>query len=432
MAAIDLNAFEEKLFDSLKKLVGGGALERTKILGAAVSGGADSVSLLCALAALRDFSAGGNADNEAGERKPKKRAANSEKPKRRSAFPKIVCVTVDHSIRPEVESSGDAAFVQALCQKLGVECFVKKIERGVVQRLADQRGKGLEEAARFLRYQKFEEFTKESGAEYICLAHNQNDALETLLMRFLQGSAAAYGIAPQRGIYLRPLLETSRPQIEEYLRSKKIEWRTDSSNQDNSYLRNKVRNLLIPFLDQNFEGWKKALLAGGEKAALESEALDGFLEQALAGAAFPLGKQLAQDQEASQAQNAPRTQDATQDQEASQAQNAPAAKSLEIAKDFFEPLPAALRQRYLYRAFDDLALEERVPYSFVRSVAAWPEKDFKKIAAAGLEAVSKKDKVFLKILKKEATESGFFDIIVGKENASEVCVERTRAVGDKI
>ena len=414
MAAIDLNAFEEKLFDSLKKLLGGEALERTKILGAAVSGGADSVSLLCALAALRDFSAGGNADNEAGERKPKKRAANSEKPKRRSALPKIVCVTVDHSIRPEEESSGDAAFVQALCQKLGVECFVKKIERGAAARLADQRGKGLEEAARFLRYQKFEEFAKESGAEYICLAHNQNDALETLLMRFLQGSAAAYGIAPQRGIYLRPLLETSRPQIEEYLRSKKIEWRTDSSNQDNSYLRNKVRNLLIPFLDQNFEGWKKALLAGGEKAALESEALDGFLEQALAGAAFPLGKQLAQDQEASQAQNAP------------------AAKSLEIAKDFFEPLPAALRQRYLYRAFDALALEERVPYSFVRSVAAWPEKDFKKIAAAGLEAVSKKDKVFLKILKKEATESGFFDIIVGKENAAETFVERTRAVGDKI
>lgn len=394
MAAIDLNAFEEKLFDSLKKLLGGEALERTKILGAAVSGGADSVSLLCALAALRD--------------------ANEKKPKRRAAFPKIVCVTVDHSIRPEEESSGDAAFVQALCQKLGVECFVKKIERGAAARLEDQRGKGLEEAARFLRYQKFEEFAKESGAEYICLAHNQNDALETLLMRFLQGSAAAYGIAPQRGIYLRPLLETSRPQIEEYLRSKKIEWRTDSSNQDNSYLRNKVRNLLIPFLDQNFEGWKKALLAGGEKAALESEALDGFLEQALAGAAFPLCKQLAQDQEAPQAQNAP------------------AAKGFEISKGFFEPLPAALRQRYLYRAFDALGLEERVPYSFVRSVAAWPEKDFKKIAAAGLEAVSKKDKVFLKILKKEATESGFFDIIVGKENASEVCVERTRAVGDKI
>ncbi len=420
MAAIDLDIFEEKLFDSLKKLLGGEAFERTKVLGAAVSGGADSVSLLCALAALRDFSAGGNAGNAAGESKQKKSAANFEKPKKRAAFPKIVCVTVDHSIRPEEESSGDASFVQALCQKLGVECFVKKIERGAAALLADQRGKGLEEAARFLRYQKFEEFAKESGAEYICLAHNQNDALETLLMRFLQGSAAAYGIVPKRGIYLRPLLETSRPQIEEYLRSKKIEWRTDSSNQDNSYLRNKVRNLLIPFLDQNFEGWKKALLAGGEKALLESEALEGFLDQALAGAALPLNKQLSQDLETSQGQEAP------------QGQKTPAAKGLEISKDLFEPLPAALRQRFLYRAFDVLSLEERVPYSFVRAVAAWPEKDFKKIAAAGLEAVSKKDKVFLKILKKEATESGFFDIIVGKENEREVCVERTRAVGDKI
>lgn len=404
MAAIDLDIFEEKLFDSLKKLLGGEAFERTKVLGAAVSGGADSVSLLCALAALRNFAVGGNAGN----------AANFEKQKKSAAFPKIVCVTVDHSIRPEEESSGDASFVQALCQKLGVECFVKKIERGAAALLADQRGKGLEEAARFLRYQKFEEFAKESGAEYICLAHNQNDALETLLMRFLQGSAAAYGIVPKRGIYLRPLLETSRPQIEEYLRSKKIEWRTDSSNQDNSYLRNKVRNLLIPFLDQNFEGWKKALLAGGEKALLESEALEGFLDQALAGAGSPLGKQL------------------SQGQEAPQGQKTPAAKGLEISKDLFEPLPAALRQRFLYRAFDVLSLEERVPYSFVRAVAAWPEKDFKKIAAAGLEAVSKKDKVFLKILKKEATESGFFDIIVGKENEREVCVERTRAVGDKI
>ena len=427
MAAIDLDIFEEKLCDSLKKLLGGEAFERTKVLGAAVSGGADSVSLLCALAALRDFAAGGNAGNAAGESKPKKSAANFEKPKKSAAFPKIVCVTVDHSIRPEEESSGDAAFVQALCQKLGVECFVKKIERGAAARLADQRGKGLEEAARFLRYQKFEEFAKESGAQYICLAHNQNDALETLLMRFLQGSAAAYGIVPKRGIYLRPLLETSRPQIEEYLRSKKIEWRTDSSNQDNSYLRNKVRNLLIPFLDQNFEGWKKALLAGGEKSLLESEALEGFLDQALAGSGSPLDKQLSQGQDEPQNQQFSQDQEAPQDLEASQGQNLPAAKGLEISKDLFEPLPAALRQRFLYRAFDALSLEERV-----RAVAAWPEKDFKKIAAAGLEAVSKKDKVFLKILKKEATESGFFDIIVGKENEREVCVERTRAVGDKI
>lgn len=405
MAVSDLNTFEQKLFDSLKKLIGPEEFGRTKVLGAAVSGGADSISLLCALAKIK-------ACLESGSKKAL--AAAGQKAKSRAAFPKIVCVTVDHSIRPEEESSGDAAFVQGICASLGVECAVKKIERGAAERLAAQRGKGLEEAARLLRYQIFEDFAKESGAQYICLAHNQNDALETLLMRFLQGSAAAYGVAPKRGIYLRPLLDTSRRQIEDYLRSQKFEWRTDSTNQDNSYFRNRIRNILIPFLDQNFEGWKKALLAGGEKAALDSEALEGFLDKAIGGQSFLQG------------QNAP------QSQELSQGQNAPAASGVEIARDFFEPLPAALRQRFLYRAFDALRLEDRVPYSFVRALAAWPEKDFKKIAAAGLEAVSKKDKVFLKILKKEATESGFFDIIVGKENASEVCVERTRAVGDKI
>ena len=172
----DLTAFEEKLFDSLKKLIGPEEFGRTKVLGAAVSGGADSVSLLCALAKIKEGLEGGS---------KKELPEAGQKAKGRPFFPKIVCVTVDHSIRPEEESSGDAAFVKSLCQKLGVECAVKKIERGAVERLAAQRGKGVEEAARFLRYQKFEGFAKESGAQFICLAHNQNDALETLLMRFL-------------------------------------------------------------------------------------------------------------------------------------------------------------------------------------------------------------------------------------------------------
>ena len=383
----DLLEFERKLIDSLKSLLDGSL---PKILGTAVSGGADSVSLLCALARARDsWNKNGKKD-----------------------FPKIICVTVNHSIRPEEESSGDAAFVKDLCQKLAVPCYVKKLERGLVESLASERGKGLEEAARLLRYQQFEAFAKECGAEYVCLAHNQNDALETLLMRFLQGSSASYGICAKRGIYLRPLLDFSRTQIEEYLQEINVDWRTDSTNSDNNYFRNKVRNLLAPFLDQNFDGWKKALLSGGEKAAFENEALDSYLDQALAQGHGP-----SQDVELSQGQVC------------SQAQEGAA---LEISRAFFEGLPIALRQRFLYRSFAQMGLEERVPYSFVRALSLWPEKDFKKAAAAGLETVSKKDKVFLKISKKEATESGFFDIIVGKEGAAETFVERTRAVGDKI
>ena len=80
-----------------------------------MSGGADSVCLLRVLS----------------------KAFALEREEQKSAFPKLVCVTVDHSIRPESESSGDAAFVAALCEKFGVECFVKKIERGLVDTITD-------------------------------------------------------------------------------------------------------------------------------------------------------------------------------------------------------------------------------------------------------------------------------------------------------
>ncbi len=380
-----LRSFEQNVVDSLKGLLGG---RWPKVLGVAVSGGADSVSLLRALCAF--------------QKTPQAQETAAPPSNGDGAF-KIVCVTVDHSIRPEAETAGDAAFVQDLCARLGVACAVKKIPRGLVERTAAERGKGLEEAARFLRYQEFEAFAKESGAQYICLAHNQNDFLETVLMRFLQGSSSAGmgGIAAARGIYLRPLLGTSRAQIEEYLTQEKIEWRTDSTNCDNNYFRNKIRNLLIPLLDKNFDGWKKALLSGAEKAAYEDEALEGFLRGEL-----EKGGNFSQAQEGG--------------------------GQVEISRGLFEGLPVALRQRLLYRAFDALRPDSRVPYSFVREVALWPEKDFKNISAAGLEASSKKDKVFIKKSQKEATESGFFDIIMEDDSASGAFVIRGKAVGDKL
>ena len=407
-----LPAFEENLLASLKRLLGG---VEPKIIGVAASGGADSTSLLCALAAIRDKTRNEGGAAEKNSSQGQKAAAGQEasqakdaaaSPQKNPRFPKIVCVTVDHSIRPEEESSGDAAFVRSLCARLGVECFVKKIGRGLVEKTAAERGKGLEDAARFLRYQEFEGFAKESGAQFICLAHNQNDFLETVLMRFLQGSGsgAASGIAARRGIFLRPLLETSRAQIEEYLRALGQSWRTDATNGDNSYFRNKIRNLLVPFLEENFCGWKKALLAGAEKAAYEDEALEEFLRRELLGAE----------------ENSLKAQE-----------GGAGGGQVDFSKELFGPLPVALRQRLLYRAFDALAASERVPYSFIREISLWPEKDFKNIAAAGLEAHSKKDKVFIKKSRKEATESGFFDIIMEDERCGGPCVLRSAAAGDK-
>ena len=88
----------------------------------------------------------------------------------------------------------------------------------------------------------------------VCLAHNLNDNIETVLMRFLQGSSfeGLSGIKFVREKFVRPLLNISRLDIENYLKLQNIKWQTDKTNYDNKYLRNKIRLDLIPFLDVTF------------------------------------------------------------------------------------------------------------------------------------------------------------------------------------
>ncbi len=349
-----LNAFEENVADSLKELLEG---ECPESLAVAVSGGADSVSLLVSL-------------------------YNILRAKKFSFHSALSAVTVDHSIRPEAETAGDAAFVKDLCASLGIKCIEKKLPRGFVSECAEERGRGMEDAARFLRYRAFEETAKEIGAKYICLAHNKNDLTETILMRFLQGAPASSsrGIVPRRGIYLRPLLNVTRAEIESYLREKNILWRTDASNFDDRYLRNKIRNKLVPFLNDTFKGWQKAVLQGAQKAALESFALEsmekGFVWKSSDDSACP-------------------------------------SELFTSALDFSK-YPAAVRERLVYRALDELGTDGRIPYGIVHTVSLWPEKDFKNISCSGIQAFTKNLELFIKKEQKGATESGFFDIISGE------------------
>lgn len=205
-------------------------------IGIAVSGGADSVSLLIALVNIFG--------NE-----------------------RIKVITVNHNIRSAEESGGDCEFVQALCSRLDVMCSVYEIPAGKIKEESEKNKWGIEETARKFRYQFFEEFILDNDLVCLCLAHNQNDQLETLLMRFLKGSSTEglCGIKQIRNKYFRPLLNVSREEIECYLNEKNIPWRTDSTNFDNNYLRNKIRNLIIPVLNENIEGWQEAVLTGKEK-----------------------------------------------------------------------------------------------------------------------------------------------------------------------
>ena len=162
----------------------------------------------------------------------------------------IIAVHVNHQIREEAEE--DEKYVQRFCEKNQIKCYTKRID---VKKYANTYKMGLEEAGRKLRYQIFDEVLIEENADKIATAHNKNDKAETIIMNILRGT----GIRGLRGIeakrenkYIRPLIECERKEIEQYCKDEKIEPRIDKTNFDNEYTRNKIRNVVLPYLKSQF------------------------------------------------------------------------------------------------------------------------------------------------------------------------------------
>jgi len=175
------------------------------------------------------------------------------------------CVHVNHNLRGE-ESTADALFVKEFCARREIPCTVVQIQAGSIERWAREKRSGIEAAARHFRYRVFKRIFRRVRANFLVLGHTKSDALETLLMRILRGSGPA-GLSTmplRRGVIVRPLLTFERNEIEQYLASQKIPYRTDSTNQDIHYLRNAIRHLLVPVLESHFPSWKNNLLSLGE------------------------------------------------------------------------------------------------------------------------------------------------------------------------
>jgi tRNA(Ile)-lysidine synthase len=157
-----------------------------------------------------------------------------------------------HQIRG-LEADADQQFVEELAARLEVNFYSGS--RNVPQH-ASERKISLETAARELRHQWFEELIKQGMADKVATAHTSDDQAETVLMRILRGTGARglAGIAPaHNGKHLiRPLLATSRREIETYLRANGQGWREDSSNLDLAHTRNRVRHTLLPLLEREF------------------------------------------------------------------------------------------------------------------------------------------------------------------------------------
>jgi tRNA(Ile)-lysidine synthase len=193
-------------------------------IGIAVSGGSDSVALAFLL------TKGG---------------------KKKNAPSRFVILHVDHGIRPE--SKEEYRFVKALAKRLGVPF------KGIHAKVRKVPGESLEMSARNVRLKFFARAMKEFSLDAIATGHHMDDVAETFLMRIKRcsGAEGLAGIKPKSQVgpvkFVRPLLGCRDQELKNYLLKFKEAWREDASNDDTSIERNKVRHLVIPFLEKNLD-----------------------------------------------------------------------------------------------------------------------------------------------------------------------------------
>ena len=162
----------------------------------------------------------------------------------------IIVAHINHQIREEADS--DEEFVKEYCEKNQINFFTKRID---VIKYANNNKMGLEEAGRKIRYDFFDEILKQENANKIAIAHNKNDKAETIIMNIIRGSGISglRGIEPIRdGKYIRPIIDCERYEIEKYAEENKLNPRIDKTNFENDCTRNKIRNIVLPYVKKEF------------------------------------------------------------------------------------------------------------------------------------------------------------------------------------
>ena len=219
-----------------------------------LSGGADSVMLLCFLVEYR---------------------------RRTRDFP-MLAVHVNHGIRGE-EADADEEFSRRISEALGVEFISVKCD---VPRLARESGKGIEETARNARYSAFQDIISgRSDINAIAVAHNSDDNAETVLLNIMRGSGSrgAAGIRPVRDNVIRPLIRVCKRDILSALSSSAIPYITDSTNLSTEYKRNYVRHEIMPRLCEMTPSPEKMMQRLSENLRADDDYITGVAEEFLRG-----------------------------------------------------------------------------------------------------------------------------------------------------
>lgn len=262
---MDERTFHHRLYESARRLIPPHAA-----VVCAVSGGADSVALLCGLEKVNAIYA---------------------------CRWRLSVGHVDHRLRPE--SGEEARFVERLCASLDVSCRVKAAD---VRRAARERGESIETAARRCRHALLTECARAAGASVIAMAHHADDQAETILHRILRGTglrglsgmAAARPMPAARDLRLvRPLLGFSREALRAYLSGRGIGWREDASNgQSDAATRNRIRHDLLPVARSEINPRvTEALVQLGEQARQAGDVLRRLAEESWAKIAEPAGEE---------------------------------------------------------------------------------------------------------------------------------------------
>jgi tRNA(Ile)-lysidine synthase len=144
-----------------------------------------------------------------------------------------------------IESDEEEDFVRKVSVVYDIPVFVTRFE---TREYALQNGISVEMAARELRYEWFEKIRQEKHCKWIAVAHHADDSIETMLINLTRGTGmrGLSGIQPIQGKVIRPLLFTNRSEITGYLEFRHLEYRTDTSNRDVRYIRNRIRQVILP------------------------------------------------------------------------------------------------------------------------------------------------------------------------------------------
>ena len=238
---------KEKVIDTIKKYK---LIEKGDKIVLGVSGGPDSIAMLDILKDLRN----------------------------KFEFEIYVC-HLNHMIRGQ-EAINDQKYVEQYCNKNQIEFFTKNVN---IIEISNNQKIGTEECGRNARYNFFEEILEKTKSNKIATAHNKNDNAETVLMHLLRGSGISglKGIKPIRNNkFIKPLIECDRKEIEEYCKQKNLNPCIDKTNFENTYTRNKIRNIVIPYIKKEFNpNIIETLFRLSEVVSSEDEFLDRITQK---------------------------------------------------------------------------------------------------------------------------------------------------------